>query len=47
MIVTRIDVEPRRSVQVDDSAPPRELMRQPARVETTTTRQNCGENNYR
>jgi len=44
VIATRIDSEPRRSVQVDDSAPPRDLMRQPVRLETTTTRQNCGEN---
>jgi hypothetical protein len=40
----RFDSEPRRSVQVDDSAPPRDLMRQLAGLETTTTRQNCGEN---
>src|SRR6266849_6996400 len=44
VIATRIGIEPRRSVQVDDSATPRDLMRQPVRLETTTTRQNCGEN---
>jgi hypothetical protein len=44
VIAPRFDSEPRSSVQVDDSAPPRDLMRQPVRLETTTTRQNCGEN---
>jgi len=40
----RFDGEPRRSVQIDDLAPPCDLMRQLVNLETTTTRQNCGEN---
>jgi hypothetical protein len=44
VIAPRFDNEPRRSVQIDDSAPPRDLMRQLVRLETITTRQNCGEN---
>jgi hypothetical protein len=44
VIAPQFDSELRRSVQIDDSAPPRDLMRQLVRLETTTTRQNCGEN---
>jgi hypothetical protein len=44
VIATRIEIEPRRSVHVDDWAPPRDLTRQPVSLETITTRQNCGEN---
>jgi hypothetical protein len=44
VIAPRLDSELRRPMQIDDSAPPRDLMRQLVRLETTTTRQNCGEN---
>jgi hypothetical protein len=44
VIAPRLDSELRRPMQIDDSAPPRDLMRRLVRLETITTRQNCGEN---